>query len=297
MFRRSARPASDHPAAGALQQRMADLRETLQTQIHELVGFGDGEIDFHRPHGDPGLFGPGSITWKVHGDFTAMMVGGVAALLMQMLHPSALAGVWDHSGFREDRIGRLRRTAQFIAGTTYASTTVAERLIAKVRAIHDRVHGTLPDGTPYSANDPELLGWVHVAEAICFLEAYLRYRDPLLAGAAQDRYFAESLTVAERLGARDLPTSRREVARYIARMRPALRYDDRTREVAAALLNEPTPGALNGTFRSLFLDAGTDLLPAWAAGMHGFDRGATRRRMTRAGVQGMGSVLRWALRK
>lgn len=275
---------------------MPNLRETLQHQIHGLVGFDGGEVDLDRPHGDPGLFGPGSITWKVHGDFTAMMAGGVAALLLQMLHPGALAGIWDHSNFREDRLGRLRRTAQFIAATTYGSTEVAERLIAKVRGIHDRVRGALPDGTPYSANDPALLAWVQVAEASSFLQAYLRYRDPLLAGAAQDRYFSETAIVAERLGATGVPKSRREAAAFLAAARPALRYDGRTREVAAALLAHSSPNALAGPFRGLFLDAGVDLLPIWAAEMHGLDYATPRRRMIRAGIRGTGSVLRWALR-
>ena len=133
-----------------------------------------------RPAGDPGLFGPGSMGWQVHGDFPAMMMGGVAALLMQMLHPAALAGVWDHSNFRRDMQGRLRRTAQFIAGTTFGSTAHAHQLIDRVRRIHDRVGGTLPDGTPYQANDPDVLLWVHATGARCFLDAYRRYRAPWL---------------------------------------------------------------------------------------------------------------------
>ncbi len=91
------------------------------------------EIDFERPKGEPGLFGPQSAIWQVHGDFTSMLCGGISALLLQMLHPLALAGVWDHSRFREDILGRLRRTSQFISATTFATTPDAERLIAKVQ--------------------------------------------------------------------------------------------------------------------------------------------------------------------
>src|SRR3546814_1166840 len=86
--------------------------------------------------------------------------------LLQMLHPGVLAGVWDHSNFRSDMLGRLRRTAQFISGTTYGSREQALALISRVKAIHDHVHGQLPDGTPYSAHDPDLLTWVHVTEEI-----------------------------------------------------------------------------------------------------------------------------------
>ena len=138
-----------------------------------------------------GLFGPGSVAWRVHGDVTSMMVGGIAGLMLQMLYPAVLAGVWDHSRFRDDLPGRLRRTARFIALTTYGSREEAEAVIDRVRRIHGHVRGTLPDGTPYAANDPELLAWVHVAEATTFLEAWIRYAEPDMPGPDRDRYFAE----------------------------------------------------------------------------------------------------------
>ncbi|RZK81376.1 MAG: DUF2236 domain-containing protein, partial [Methylobacterium sp.] len=138
------------------------LKSAIGERVRGLVG--SQELDLSRPAGDPGLFGPGSATWAVHGDFTSMMIGGVCSLLVQMLHPAALAGVWDHSDFRRDMLGRLKRTAQFVTVTTYGSTAKAEGMIGRVRRIHDRVGGTLPDGTPYSANDPALLTWVHAAE-------------------------------------------------------------------------------------------------------------------------------------
>src|SRR5699024_3489514 len=105
----------------------------------------------------------------------AMLVGGVGALLMQTLHPLALAGVWDHSNFRRDMLGRLRRTASFITGTTYGGRETADQLIDRVRRIHVPVVGTAPDGRPYSADDPGLLTWIHVAEMSSFLRAYQRY--------------------------------------------------------------------------------------------------------------------------
>jgi uncharacterized protein (DUF2236 family) len=271
---------------------MLDLRRTLERQVHRLVGFGSGEVDLEV--GDAGLFGPGSAAWAVHGDFTAMMIGGVAALLMQMLHPGALAGVWDHSNFRADMLGRLRRTAQFVSGTTYGSTEQAERLIDRVRSIHDRVHGVLPDGTAYSANDPALLTWVHIAEVSSFLAAYLRYRNPDFPGAAQDRYLTETAIVARRLGATDVPATRAELALYFDAIRPRLRADDRTRTVASVLLSQPAPNVALAPFGQLMLQGGVDLLPGWAADMHGF--ASTPRPILRAGVRGTGTVLRWALR-
>lgn len=275
---------------------MGDIRDTIQGQVHRLVGFGDGAVDLRRPLGDDGLFGPGSAAWVVHGDFTAMMAGGVAALLLQMLHPGALAGVWDHSNFRRDMLGRLRRTAQFISGTTYGATATAETLIAKVRGIHDRVAGTLPDGTPYSANDPDLLTWVHVAEVASFLAAHRRHRDPAYPAAEQDRYLAEYAVVAEKLGATDVPGTRAAVDAYFAAIRPQLRADHRTREVARALLHQQPASRAMAAAQTLLMEGGIDLLPDWAARMHGLERPAVGRPAVRAGMAGIGSVLRWALR-
>lgn len=272
---------------------MPDLRQAIVHEIRKLVGSRDPAVE--RVRTDSGLFGPGSACWKVHGDFTSMMVGGVAALLLQMLHPGALAGVWDHSNFRRDMSGRLKRTARFIAGTTYGSTAEAEALLAHVRQIHDRVAGVLPDGTPYSANDPDLLTWVHVAEVSSFLAAYIRYKDPDFPPAEQDRYFAEVALIARRLGATDVPTSRAQVQAYLREVRPKLRYDHRTREVAKALLSEPAPSPAAAPFVALMFEAARDLLPEWAQRLHGFHVPAVRRPAVRLGVNGLGRVLRWAL--
>jgi uncharacterized protein (DUF2236 family) len=276
---------------------MGDLRSAIQGQVQALFGNTDtNRIDLTRPPGDPGLFGPDSAAWRVHGDFTSMMIGGVASLLLQMLHPGALAGVWDHSSFRGDMQGRLRRTAQFISGTTFGSTATAEGLIARVRSIHDRVGGTLADGTPYSANDPALLTWVHVAEIYAFLTAYRRHVDPGFADAEADRYVAETAVVAQRLGAEDVPMTWGQVRAYLQAMRPALRYDHRTREVARALLTQRAPTLALAPFRTLTMTAAADLLPDWAARMHGLAQPMAQRAGVRAGVAGVGTVMRWALK-
>lgn len=272
---------------------MNPLRQTIARQVRGLTGAGNGAIDLRRAPGDDGLFGPGSVSWRVHGDFSSMMIGGTTALLMQMLHPGALAGVWDHSNFRRDMLGRLKRTAQFIAGTTYGGTAQAARLIDHVRQIHDRVHGVLPDGTPYDANDPHLLTWVHVAETDSFLRAYLRYRDPHLSRADQDRYFAENVVVAERLGARDVPDSRAAVDAWLLKVRGELCCDHRTRTVRDALLRQPLPNPFLKGFGALNTAAAIDLLPPWARAM--LELRSTAPLGVRAGAQGMARMLRWAL--
>ncbi len=272
------------------------LRRHLESQALNLTGLAIGGVDYETPRGDPGLFGPDSACWKVHGDFTSMLIGGISALLLQMLHPLALAGVWDHSNFRQDMLGRLRRTGQFIAATTYGSHADAERLIQRVRAIHAQISGIAPNGRPYAADDPHLLTWVHVAEVSSFLKAHLRYRNPELPASEQDRYFAEIALVAERLGAREVPRSRQEVAQYLEAMRPQLLCDERTREVARLLFAEPAPSALTKPFGKLMMQAGVDLLPEWASDMLDLTPGPARSALIRAGVRRTAPVLRWAIR-
>ena len=270
---------------------MPDIRSTISGQVRALVG--SDELDLSRPEGDDGLFGPGSAVWRVHGDFTAMMIGGLSSLLLQMLHPAALAGVWAHSNFRRDPLGRLKRTAQFVTVTSYGATAAAEQAIAKVRGIHDRVRGTLPDGTPYAASDPALLTWVHVAEVDSFLRAHLRYRDPALPGAVQDAYLAEYARVARALGAENVPTSRAQIAAYYADLRPRLRCDAQTREVADTILR-PSAGAA-GPPSIVLNQAALDLLPPWAQALHGRATPSLVRPAIRLAAGGLGRTLRWAL--
>jgi uncharacterized protein (DUF2236 family) len=243
-----------------------------------------------------GLFGPGAVAWRVHGDVTSMMVGGIAGLLLQMLHPAVLAGVWDHSNFRTDMHGRLRRTARFIALTTYGGRAEAEAMLARVRGIHGHVKGVLPDGMPYYANDPALLAWVHVTESVSFLAAWVRYAEPGMSGADQDRYFDEMARIGGALGADPVPRSRGEARRLMATMRPQLRFDARTREVAGLVLNQPARNKLAEPLQALTMQAAVDLLPDWARRMHGLESPALTRPLVRAGTLGVARTLRWAFR-
>lgn len=275
---------------------MEFLRSRIENQVLSLSGIALGQIDFENPKGDPGLFGPDSVSWQVHGDFTSMLIGGISALLLQALHPLALAGVWDHSNFRDDLLGRLRRTGQFISGTTYGSRADAEWLIDKVKTIHLKVSGTAPDGRAYAASDPALLTWVHVAEVHSFLQAHLRYRNPQLSEADQDRYYAEIALIAERLGATQVPRSRAEVAAYLTAVRPELLCDKRSLEILRILLGAPPPSVLAAPVAKLLMQAGIDLLPDWAQEMLGQQISPARSRIIHAGVHSLAPVLRWAVR-
>lgn len=275
---------------------MERIRRRIEKQVLSLTGLSLGQLDLENPKGDPGLFGPDAVCWQVHGDFTSMLIGGISALLLQVMHPLALAGVWDHSNFRQDMLGRLRRTGQFISGTTFGSTQDANWLIEKVKAIHLQVVGRAEDGRPYAASDPDLLTWVHVAEVSSFLAAHLRYRNPRLSPADQDTYYAEIALVAERLGARDVPRSRQAIDDYLQQMRPHLMCDYRSREIVQVLIDAPAPSRLTKPFGSLMMQAGIDLLPGWASEQLELTQHPLHRRLVRLGVANTAPVLRWAVR-
>jgi uncharacterized protein (DUF2236 family) len=241
------------------------------------------------------LFASDSVTWRVHRDVVTMMIGGISSLMLQMLHPAVLAGVWDHSNFREDMAGRLRRTARFIATTTYADRTDAEALIAKVRKVHGFVHGTLPDGTPYSAQDPHLLAWVHVTEMWSFLAAWQRY-GIAVTPAEEDRYFAEVAQIGTALGADPVPRSRAEAEALLAAYRPEMRFDDRTREVAQFVLAQPAPSLSMAPAQAAIFAAGVDLMPRWAQALHGRETAPLAIPAIRATAGLAARTLRWAFR-
>lgn len=278
-------PPFDFIGRKAKQRLVGEVRALFNDQ-------GRGEEPVARR--EDGLFGPQSVVWRVHGDVTSMMVGGVTALLLQMLHPAVLAGVWDHSNFRTDMIGRLRRTARFIALTSYGGRDEALAVIARVREVHDHVRGTLPDGTPYAANDPTLLAWVHVSEAVSFLDAWIRYAEPAMPMRDQDRYFAEMAMLGELLGAAPVPRSRAEAMALIADFRPALSVTDRTREVARLVLEQKPRSVASAPVQAMTFQAAVDLLPTWARAMHGLHAPVLTRPLVRAGTYGVAKTLRWA---
>lgn len=191
---------------------------------------------------DPGIFGPQSVTWKVHAD-PLLGLGGLRALFLQAVHPLAMAGVAGHSDFRADPWGRLFRTAQYIGTVTYGTTEEARRAAARVRGVHRKVRGTDPvTGLPYRASDPELLLWVHVTEVDSFLTTTRRGGLKLTAAEA-DRYVAEQADAGGILG---VPTDRAprsvaEIGAYYREMRPDLHVGALARDAAKFVLKPPMP--------------------------------------------------------
>jgi uncharacterized protein (DUF2236 family) len=236
------------------------------------------------------LVEPDGPSWAVHGSLTTL-VGGVRALMMQALQPSAVTAVAEHSAYRTDTIGRLRRTTQWLVITTFADVATAESVAAGVRSMHERVTGTGPDGSPYAASDPDLLRWVHDAFTDSFLSAHLALGGREIPGGP-DAYVAEWAASARLLGATGLPSSYAGLRDQLEEFRadPGFGRAPATADVAAFLRAPDLPLAYRGPYRVLALAAAATLDPRDAA-MLGLPQRAGSLRAARALVD----VLSWAL--
>jgi uncharacterized protein (DUF2236 family) len=204
---------------------------------------------------DQGYFGPGSATWAVHGALPTL-VGGIRALLLQALHPGAMAGVRQHSRYEQDALGRLAGTTRWLTVVTFGDTVAAERECARVRGMHRRVRGTYdtPDGPrAYAAGDPELLAWVHVAFTDSFLAAHRVWGGPIPGG--EDAYVAEWATAGGLVGVADPPRGRAALADRLAAFGPDLRGDAHARETARFVRAVPLPLPARPPYAVLFAGA------------------------------------------
>jgi uncharacterized protein (DUF2236 family)/predicted metal-dependent HD superfamily phosphohydrolase len=243
---------------------MGWVQARLSRAIFARVAGPEGERHRQRIHGTPGprWFPPGSPITRVHGD-ASMYVGGIRAVLLQTMQPQAMTAVAEHSGYRGDMWGRLARTSRFLAVTTFGTADDAQEAVDVVRAIHERVHGTMPDGTSYDATDPHLLEWVHVAEIQSFLLAHQRYGARPLGPEECDEYVAQAAFVARKLGVTDPPTNRAELDAAVERFRPELRAIDHAREAVSYLIHHPQlPWMARPAYRVLVL-AAVGLMPEW----------------------------------
>jgi uncharacterized protein (DUF2236 family) len=278
---------------------MADPLESLRLRLVDRVRgvFNDSSAGQQPvPPSDEALFERDSPIRLVHADLVGMMSGGIRALLLQMLHPHALQGVLDHSNFREDMHGRLRRTARFIATTTFAHRDDAMKAIDRVNRIHAKVGGTLPDGTTYSATNPRTLAWVHVTEAQSFLAGYLRHVRPNMPGREQDEYYRQFAIIARALGADPVPETRRETEAIFRELRVDLKGSPAAREVAQLVLNQKPKGTPPGLQTMLGADA-VAMLPPFARAMLGLSHPGLAAMPARAATWGMGRTLRWAFKQ
>jgi uncharacterized protein (DUF2236 family) len=277
----------------ALDARRVELAQTVRDRIagpefraaHQRIWYTPG----------PRWFGEQDPIWRIHLD-TSIFVGGIRALLLQSLHPVAMLGVSQHSGFRGDPWGRLQRTSRFLATTTYGTIADAERSIAKVRAIHRRVKGTTSAGRPYRADDPHLLGWIHVAQVDSFLTTYRVFGAEPLEAADADAYVRQCGFVAAKLGVVNPPQTVAELDEVMAGYRPELRLSPAAKQATEMLLKNP-PLAGPQRFGYAILAAGAvSTLPIWArAAMLLPTLPATDRLVTRPLTRSALGTIRWAL--
>ena len=276
---------------------LSSLRDRAGTQLFLRVAGPDGLAERDRIHLTPGprWYLPGAPIRTVHGD-ASMFVGGMRALLLQSLHPAAMAAVAAHSGYKGDPWGRLARTSTFLAVTTFGTADDAQAAIDRVRAVHERVTGTTPEGIVYAASDPDLLRWVHVAEVDSFLRAYRLYGQRRIDAVDADRYVAQAARVAIALGAERVPTSVTELALALRDFRPVLGPSAAAREAADFLLHEPpVPRALRPGYTALS-HAAVASLPLWACEQLGVRHpGPVGRAGARLGGQTATRLIRWML--
>jgi len=255
------------PGSSATRSRTPLGRLAARLLLQRIAG-PDAAAVRQRIHGTPGprWFPRNGPVVRVHAD-ASMFIGGITALLVQSLHPGAMSAVADHSGYRSDPWGRLQRTATFIATTSFAPAPMAERTCAAVRAVHARIDGTTPAGTPYAASDPHLLRWVHVAEAWSFLEAHQRYGRRPLTRAEEDAYVDGAARVAEELGATDVPHSRTALDQCLEGYREELDAIPAALDTVDFLLQSPPIPAIGRPAYALISRASVDLAPAWVRDM------------------------------
>jgi uncharacterized protein (DUF2236 family) len=243
---------------------MDAVRDRLGQMIFARVAGPDGPRQRERIHDTPGprWFDPDSPIARVHRD-AAMFIGGIRAVLLQTMHPVAMTAVAENSGFRVDMWGRLARTSSFLAVTTFGPAQYAEQAVTAVRSIHEKVRGTMPDGTPYVASDPHLLAWVHAAEADSFLRSHTVYGDDPLTQDERDTYVAQVGEVSARLGVLDPPTTEAGLSQVLRDFRPELRGTRHAREAVRHLILHPDLPLPARAPYGVLMAAGIGLMPWW----------------------------------
>ncbi len=198
------------------------LAPRLDDMLRQQLDDGSGRpLNLSQPTGEPALVPADSVSWRVFANPVTLVIGGITAVLLELAEPRVRSGVWDHTTFRTDPLRRMRRTGMAAMVTVYGARSQATRMISGVRRMHEQVRGTTPDGTPYEANDPELLRWVHATAAFGFLEAYHHYVAPL-DQTLRDRYYEEGAPISRLYGAESAPVSERELMDLFTHTLPKL---------------------------------------------------------------------------
>jgi uncharacterized protein (DUF2236 family) len=277
---------------------MNPLQRAIVDDIVRQTGRHDEPHVFGGPAGDPGLTGPGTMSWEINGDIASVVLGGMGAIVMEILHPSVMAGVQDLSSYREQPERRGRTTFGYVVTTTFGNTQAATRLINAVKRMHGKVEGMRPDGVPYRALDPELIGWVHTCIPWAVMTAYERFNRPLTT-EEKDRYLTEQAIIGRMGGAGEIPETAADLEDYVDRMRPKLGVNDQTLEFFEFLMTMPfgmpVPDPLSRPVHRFQIEAGLSLMPGWARRMTGFDAPAVARRLVHGpSLHAYARALRWS---
>ncbi len=268
------------------------VRRTLAKGLRGKVAGPDGAKAAARIWQTEGerWFADGDPIWRVHAD-ASMFIGGVRALLLQSLHPLAMFGVAEHSGYQDDPWARVQSTSTYLAETTFGTIEHAEAAIDKVRGIHRFVRGTAPDGRAYAADDPELLLWVHVAEIDSFLTAQQTFSTHPLDDSEADTYVAQAAVAATRLGVQDAPMTVAGLRATIERFRPDLAVTPAALDAARLVLHEPPLAWWGRPVYSCVSTAAVSTLPVWARDMIGVRSRRFARPLGRLTTAGVGWVM------
>jgi uncharacterized protein (DUF2236 family) len=253
------------PKSVPVPKAVGAFRRDLGSRLFAMVAGPEGPTNRERIHYTPGArwFAEDRPIRRVNAD-ASMFVGGLRALLLQSLHPLAMAGVAEHSDYRGDPWGRLQRTSTFLATTTFGCAADAQRAVDQVRRIHEYVHGVAPDGRTYHASDPHLLEWVHIAEVDSFLLAHQIYGAAPLDQAGRDGYVADMAVVATALGVPEPPRTERELRDRIDAYRPELRGTAAARDAARFLLLTPPLALPARPVYGVLAASAIAMLPLWA---------------------------------
>jgi uncharacterized protein (DUF2236 family) len=217
-------------------------------------------FDFLHPKGEPALFGPDSVSWRIFKNPVSVFIGGVAAVILELAEPSVRSGVWDHTSFRKDAVMRLRRTGAAAMMTVYGPAEAAEEMIERVVRIHDQIHGTTPSGLPYKANDQRLLDWVQATASYGFVEAYSRFVHGLTE-PERSQAFAEGAVAARLYGAVGAPRSYAEWNALLARTRPTLERSATVFEFLDIMNTTPLVPRPLRSMQRLMVRAAVDVVP------------------------------------
>lgn len=273
------------------------LQRRLARLIEREGGRHDESAIYGGPAGDPGLVGgPESVSWELHGDLASVIIAGMGAVLMEVLHPSVMAGVYTQSSYRTEPARRARNTLGYVLRTTFGNTAAATGVIEAVKNVHRRIEGNRPDGVPYRALDPELIAWVHTCIPWAILTAYDRYNRPLTP-AEKNRYLAEQAVVGRMGGAEWVPETVEELEAYVERMRPALAVNAQTRAFIDFLLGrtgDQRLGKLGRLDRWMSLCGSMALMPRWARQMTGTEVDSARGALVKHSTELRARLVRWA---